>query len=107
MTVSQITFMSVEFTWEKEFSCPEDVSVNHFVPCYIDVVEVLQMWQVHGFKTQRDRVCTFRGKNTIYSFFSWLKYIMPLRNVSYSRYFTNYSIKVYVDIFILKILKMR
>lgn len=32
---------------------------------------------------------------------------MPLRNVSYSRYFTNYSIKVYVDIFILKILKMR
>lgn len=47
MTVSQITFMSVEFTWEEEFSCPEDVSVNHFVLCYIDVVEVLQMWQVH------------------------------------------------------------
>lgn len=62
MTMSQMTFMSTEFTWEEEFSYSEDVSVNHFVLCYIDVVEVLQMQQVHSFKTQRGRACTFRGK---------------------------------------------
>lgn len=32
--------MSIEFTWEEEFSCLEDVSVDHFVLCCIDVVEV-------------------------------------------------------------------
>lgn len=43
MTMSQMTFMSTEFTWEEEFSYSKDVSVDHFVLCYIDVVEVLQM----------------------------------------------------------------
>lgn len=43
----------------------------------------------------------------MYSFLGRLKHIMPLRDESYSRYFRNNSIKVYVDILILKILKMR
>lgn len=43
MTMSQMTFMNTEFTWEEEFSYSEDVSVDRFVLCYIDVVEVLQM----------------------------------------------------------------
>lgn len=43
MTMSQMTFMNTGFTWEEEFSYSEDVSVDHFVLCYIDVVEVLQM----------------------------------------------------------------
>lgn len=43
MIMSQMTFMNTEFTWEEEFSCSEDVSVDHFLLCYIDVVEVLQM----------------------------------------------------------------
>lgn len=41
--MSQMIFMSTEFTWEEEFSYSEAVSVDHFVLCFIDVVEVLQI----------------------------------------------------------------
>ena len=38
MTTERMTFMSAEFTQEEEFSYSEDVSVDHFVLCYIGVV---------------------------------------------------------------------
>lgn len=43
LTTRRVTSVSAEFTWLEEFSYSGDVSVDHFVLCFIGVVQVPQM----------------------------------------------------------------